>query len=61
MKRYVMDESNWDLAHEEALKLREFLDEDETVDKIGSYPLDVVDNILVALEKAEVEEWRIGK
>jgi hypothetical protein len=53
-----MDESNWDLAHEEALKLREFLDIDETVDKIGSYPLDVVDNILDALEKAEVEGER---
>lgn len=58
MKRYVMDESNWDLAHEETLKLREFLDMDETVDKIGSYPLDVVDNILNALEKAEVEGER---
>ena len=58
MKRYVMDESNWGLAHEEALKLREFLDMDETVDKIASYPLDVVDNILDALEKAEVEGER---
>lgn len=58
MKRYVMDESNWELAHEEALKLREFLDIDETVGKIGSYPLDVVDNILDALEKAEVEGER---
>ena len=58
MKRYVMDESNWDLAHEEALKLREFLDIDETVDKIGSYPLDVVDNILDALEKAERKDVR---
>lgn len=56
MKAYVMDGSEWELAHEEALKLREFLDEEETVDKIGSYPLDVVDNILNALEKAEVEE-----
>ena len=45
MKAYVMDGSEWELAHEEALKLREFLDEDETVD-----------NILNALEKAEVEE-----
>lgn len=58
MKRYVMDESNWELAHEEALKLREFLDIDETVGKVGSYPLDVVDNILDALEKAEVEGER---
>lgn len=58
MKRYVMDESNWELAHEEALKLREFLDIDETVDKIGSYPLDVVDNILDALEKAERKDVR---
>lgn len=58
MKRYVMDESNWELAHEEALKLREFLDIDETVDKIGSYPLDVVENILDALENAEVEGER---
>lgn len=58
MKRYVMDKSSWELAHEEALKLREFLDMDETVDKIGSYPLDVVDNILDALEKAEVEGER---
>lgn len=56
MKRYVMDKSSWELACEEALKLREFLEEDETVDKIGSYPLDAVDNILDALEKAEVEE-----
>ncbi|WP_289050679.1 hypothetical protein [uncultured Acidaminococcus sp.] len=51
----MLDESNWELAHEEALKLREYLDMDETVDKIGSYPLDVVDNILNALEKAEAE------
>lgn len=58
MKRYVMDESKWELAHEEALKLREFLDMDETVDKIGSYPLDVVDNILDALEKAERKDVR---
>ena len=58
MKRYVMDESNWDLAHEEALKLREFLDIDQTVDKIGPYPLDAVGNILDALEKAEVEGER---
>lgn len=58
MKVYVLDESNWELAHEEALKLREFLDIDETVDKIGSYPLDVVDNILDALEKAERKDVR---
>ena len=58
MKVYVLDESNWELAHEEALKLREFLDMDETVDKIGSYPLDVVDNILDALEKAERKDVR---
>lgn len=58
MKAYVMDSSEWVLAHEEALKLREFLDEDETVDKIGSYPLDVVDNILDALEKAERKDVR---
>lgn len=56
MKRYVMDESSWEFAYEETVKLREFLDEDETVDKIGSYPLDVVDNILNELEKAEVEQ-----
>lgn len=58
MKAYVMDGSEWELAHEEALKLREFLDEDETVDKIGSYPLDAVDNILDALEKAERKDVR---
>lgn len=58
MKRYVMDKSSWELAYEEALKLREFLDEDETVYKIGSYPLDVVDNILDALEKAERKDVR---
>lgn len=58
MKRYVMDKSSWELVYEEALKLREFLDEDETVDKIGSYPLDVVDNILDALEKAERKDVR---
>ncbi|WP_427797409.1 hypothetical protein [Acidaminococcus fermentans] len=53
-----MDKSSWELAYEEALKLREFLEEDETVDKIGSYPLDVVDNILDALEKAERKDVR---
>lgn len=58
MKRYVMDKSSWELAYEEALKLREFLDEDETVDKIGPYPLDAVDNILDALEKAERKNVR---
>lgn len=58
MKRYVMDKSSLELAYEEALKLREFLEEDETVDKIGSYPLDVVDNILDALEKAERKDVR---
>lgn len=58
MKRYVMDKSSWELAYEEELKLREFLEEDETVDKIGSYPLDVVDNILDALEKAERKDVR---
>lgn len=58
MKRYVMDESSWEFAYEEAVKLREFLDEDETVDKIGSYPLDVVDNILGALERAERKDVR---
>ena len=56
MKVYVLDESNWELAHEEALKLREYLDMDETVDKIGSYPRDAGDNILDALEKAEVDQ-----
>lgn len=58
MQRYVLDKSSWELAYEEALKLREFLDEDETVDKIGSYPLDAVDNILDALEKAERKNVR---
>ena len=54
----AMDKSSWELAYEEALKLRELLEEDETVDKIGSYPLDVVDNILDALEKAERKDVR---
>lgn len=54
MKIYVIDESNYILAHEEALKLRDWLD--GQVERLGSWPIDVVDNILFALEEAVENE-----
>lgn len=54
MKIYVLDESNYVLAHEEALKLREWLD--GQVERLGSWPIDVMDNILLALEEAVENE-----
>ena len=50
MKIYVLDESNYILAHEEALELRDWLD--GQVERLGSWPIDVMDNILFALEEA---------
>ena len=54
MKIYVLDESNYILAHEEALQLRDWLD--GQVERLGSWPLDVMDNILFALEEAVENE-----
>lgn len=54
MKIYVIDESNYQLAHAEALKLRDWLD--GQVERLGSWPIDVVDNILFALEEAVENE-----
>lgn len=54
MKIYVLDESNYILAHEEALELRDWLD--GQVERLGSWPIDVMDNILFALEEAVENE-----
>lgn len=54
MKIYVLDESNYILAHEEALQLRDWLD--GQVERLGSWPIDVMDNILFALEEAVENE-----
>lgn len=54
MKIYVLDESNYILAHEEALKLRDWLD--GQVERLGSWPIDAMDNILFALEEAVENE-----
>lgn len=54
MKIYVLDESNYVLAHEEALKLRDWLD--GQVERMGSWPIDAMDNILFALEEAVENE-----
>ena len=54
MKIYVLDESNYILAHEEALQLRDWLD--GQVERLGSWPIDVMDNILYALEEAVESE-----
>lgn len=54
MKIYVLDESNYILAHEEALQLRDWLD--GQVERLGSWPIDVMDNILYALEEAVENE-----
>lgn len=54
MKIYVLDESNYQLAHEQALVLRDWLD--GQVERLGSWPIDVVDNILFALEEAVENE-----
>lgn len=54
MRIYVLDESNYQLAHEEALKLRDWLD--GQVERLGSWPIDVMDNILFALEEAVENE-----
>lgn len=54
MKIYVIDESNYQLAHEQALVLRDWLD--GQVERLGSWPLDVMDNILFALEEAVENE-----
>ena len=54
MKIYVLDESNYILAHEEALQLRDWLD--GQVERLGSWPLDVMNNILFALEEAVENE-----
>lgn len=54
MKIYVIDESNYILAHEEAVILRDWLD--GQVERLGSWPLDVMDNILFALEEAVENE-----
>lgn len=53
-KIYVLDESNYILAHEEALQLREWLD--GQAERLGSWPIDVMDNILYALEEAVENE-----
>lgn len=54
MKIYVLDDSNYILAHEEALELRDWLD--GQVERLGSWPIDVMDNILFALEEAVENE-----
>ena len=54
MKIYVLDESNYILAHEDALILRDWLD--GQVERLGSWPIDVMDNILFALEEAVENE-----
>nr|DAM13985.1 MAG TPA: hypothetical protein [Caudoviricetes sp.] len=54
MKIYVLDESNYILAHEEALELRDWLD--GQVERLGSWPIDVMENILFALEEAVENE-----
>ena len=54
MKIYVLDESNYVLAHEEALILRDWLD--EQVERLGGWPLAVMNNILFALEEAVENE-----
>ena len=54
MRIYVLDESNYQLAHEEALKLRDWLD--GQVERLGSWHIDVMDNILFALEEAVENE-----
>ena len=54
MKICVLDESNYILAHEEALQLRDWLD--GQVERLGSWPLDVMNNILFALEEAVENE-----
>ena len=54
MKIYVLNESNYILAHEEALELRDWLD--GQVERLGSWPIDVMDNILFALEEAVENE-----
>lgn len=54
MKIYVLDESNYILAHEEALELRDWLD--GQVERLGSWPIDVMDHILFALEEAVENE-----
>lgn len=54
MKSYVLDESNYILAHDEALELRDWLD--GQVERLGSWPIDVMDNILMALEEAVEKE-----
>ena len=54
MKIYVLDESNYILAHEEALQLRDWLD--GQVERLGRWPIDVMDNILYALEEAVENE-----
>lgn len=54
MKIYVLDESNYILAHEQALELRDWLD--GQVERLGSWPIDAMDNILYALEEAVENE-----
>lgn len=54
MKIYVLDEDKYLLAHEEAIELRDWLD--GQVERLGSWPLDVMDNILLALEEAVENE-----
>lgn len=54
MKHYVLDESNHVLAHDEALELRDWLD--GQVERLRSWPIDVMDNILLALEEAVEKE-----
>lgn len=54
MKIYVLDESNYILAHEDALILRDWLD--GQVERLGGWPLAVMNNILFALEEAVENE-----
>lgn len=54
MKIYVLNESNYILAHEQALELRDWLD--GQVERLGSWPIDAMDNILYALEEAVENE-----
>ena len=54
MKIYVLNESNYILAHEQALELRDWLD--GQVERLGSWPIDAMDNILFALEEAVENE-----
>lgn len=57
MKIYVLDESNYLLAHEQALELRDWLD--GQVERLGSWPIDAVDNIFYLPWKKRLRTRRL--